>query len=125
MRSVLALPDAAASATRGLRRRSASVQIAADRSAGVRAAHEHDHVGHRERRRRTLPSKVEVKPTPKPKGPTRAQLLAKALAKCRKQFKHNSHKKATCEKQARKKYGHSAKKAKRAKKASRRHRRGR
>jgi hypothetical protein len=60
----------------------------------------------------TLPAREAVKPPPKP--PTRAQLLAKALAKCKKQFKHKPHKRITCEKQARKKYGHSAKKSKKA-----------
>jgi hypothetical protein len=53
-----------------------------------------------------------VKTTTKP--PTRAQLLAKALKVCRK--KGNRHKRATCEKQARKKYG-----AKSAKSSVRRH----
>jgi hypothetical protein len=45
-------------------------------------------------------------PTPvspaKPKTPTRAQLLAKALKACRK--KHNPHKRLACQKQAHKRY---------------------
>jgi hypothetical protein len=36
--------------------------------------------------------------------PTRAQLLAKALTSCRKKYKHHKTKRATCEKQARKRY---------------------
>jgi hypothetical protein len=36
---------------------------------------------------------------------TRAQLLKKALAQCRKRFKHSKQKRVTCERQARKKYG--------------------
>jgi hypothetical protein len=40
---------------------------------------------------------------------TRAQLLAKALKKCRKQFAHKAQKRKACEKKARKRYG--AKKA--------------
>jgi hypothetical protein len=44
---------------------------------------------------------------------SRAELLKKALAKCRKQFKHNARKKASCERAARAKYG--------AKKASAKH----
>jgi hypothetical protein len=36
---------------------------------------------------------------------TRAQLLAKALAACRKKYKHNKHKRAACERSARRKYG--------------------
>ena len=36
---------------------------------------------------------------------TRAQKLKKALKKCRKQFRHNKHKRAKCESQARKKFG--------------------
>ncbi|HTZ85442.1 MAG TPA: hypothetical protein VMB05_02130 [Solirubrobacteraceae bacterium] len=45
---------------------------------------------------------------------TRAQKLTKALKACRKQFKHNKQKRASCEAKARKKYG--AKKAKKSKK---------
>jgi hypothetical protein len=40
---------------------------------------------------------------------TRAQLLAKALAACRKRYKHSHARRAACERQARKRYG--AKKA--------------
>ncbi|HST34507.1 MAG TPA: hypothetical protein VLJ80_13425, partial [Solirubrobacteraceae bacterium] len=47
------------------------------------------------------------------KSPTRSQLLAKSLKKCRKQFKHAKQKRVACEKKARKKYG--------AKKASKTH----
>jgi hypothetical protein len=36
---------------------------------------------------------------------TRAQKLAKALKKCRKQFKHSKNKRAACEKKARKQFG--------------------
>ena len=36
---------------------------------------------------------------------TRAQLLAKALKKCRNQFAHNKHKRKACEAKARKRYG--------------------
>lgn len=55
----------------------------------------------------------------KPKPPTRAQLLAKALKACR--AKHDKRKRAACEKQARKRYGTIAKaKKKPAKKSSRR-----
>ncbi len=49
---------------------------------------------------------------------SRSQKLAKALAKCRRQFKHNKHKRQACEKSARKKYG--ARKAKKSKKAKKR-----
>jgi hypothetical protein len=56
-----------------------------------------------------LDNKVVVKPTVK--KPTRAQLLAKALKKCKKV--KNTKKRAACQKQARKKYG--AKKASKAK----------
>jgi hypothetical protein len=40
----------------------------------------------------------------KAKKLSRAQLLAKALETCRKRYKHNKHKRQTCERQARKKY---------------------
>jgi len=53
------------------------------------------------------PGPVEKKSKPKP--PTRAQLLAKALASCRKRYKHNKKKRASCERSAHHKYG--AKKA--------------
>ncbi len=36
--------------------------------------------------------------------PTRAQLLAKALTKCRKKYRHNKHKRQACERAARKRY---------------------
>jgi hypothetical protein len=39
------------------------------------------------------------------KSPTRSQLLAKSLKKCRKQFKHAKQKRVACERKARKKYG--------------------
>jgi len=51
----------------------------------------------------TLAQKTEQKPAVKPKSPTRAQLLAKALSSCKKDKKKN--KRLACEKQARKKYG--------------------
>jgi hypothetical protein len=47
---------------------------------------------------------------------SKAQQLAKALKKCRTQFKHNKKKRAACEKQARKKYGPKKKAKKKAKK---------
>jgi hypothetical protein len=47
---------------------------------------------------------------------TRAQLLAKALKACRKQFKHKHKKRAACEKHARKKYGPKSKKKSKKKK---------
>jgi hypothetical protein len=47
---------------------------------------------------------------------TRAQLLAKALKSCKKQFKHEGKKRSACEKKARKKYG--VKKTSSGKKAS-------
>jgi NHL repeat len=50
--------------------------------------------------------------TGKSKGLTNAQKLTKALAQCRKHWKHAKKKRAACEKQAKRKYG--AKKAKRA-----------
>ncbi len=53
--------------------------------------------------------------------PTRAQQLAKALASCRKRYRHNKPKRAACEKTARKSYAPSKKKA--ARKASATHRR--
>jgi hypothetical protein len=48
---------------------------------------------------------------------TRAQQLAKALKACRKQFKHNKAKRASCEKKAHKKYGAKKTKKKSSKKA--------
>jgi hypothetical protein len=59
-------------------------------------------------KQQTLPSKTVVKPTPKPL--TRAQKLKRALAACRKAHKHAKAKRASCERQARHRYG--AKKAK-------------
>jgi DNA-binding beta-propeller fold protein YncE len=56
-------------------------------------------------KQQTLPVKTVVKPKP----PTRAQKLAKALAQCRKKYKHAKKKRARCEHQARATYG--AKKA--------------
>ena len=41
-------------------------------------------------------------PSNKPKPPTKAQLLAKALKKCR--TKHNKKRRKTCERQARRRY---------------------
>jgi DNA-binding beta-propeller fold protein YncE len=57
----------------------------------------------------TLNAKTEQKPavTPKPKAPTRAQLLAKALKTCKKDKKKS--KRVACEKQARAKYGPKSK----------------
>jgi hypothetical protein len=65
----------------------------------------------------TLNAKTEQKPTvtPKPKAPTRAQLLAKALKSCKKDKKKS--KRVACEKQARVRYGSKSK----GKKASARH----
>jgi hypothetical protein len=48
---------------------------------------------------------MRVAGCPRVKGFKRKSKLALALAKCRKQFKHNAHKRARCEHQARKKYG--------------------
>jgi hypothetical protein len=45
--------------------------------------------------------------TPKPKAPTRAELLAKALKTCKKDKKKS--KRAACEKHARAKYGSKSK----------------
>jgi hypothetical protein len=53
---------------------------------------------------------TETKPKPKAKKPTRAQLLAKALASCRKRYKHNKHRRASCERSARHRYAPKAKK---------------
>jgi hypothetical protein len=51
-------------------------------------------------------------PTAKPKVLTRAQQFAKALKACRR--KHDKHKRATCERQTRKRYGPPKSKAKKA-----------
>ena len=48
---------------------------------------------------------IRVAGCPRVKGFKRKSKLALALAKCRKQFKHNAHRRARCEHQARKKYG--------------------
>jgi hypothetical protein len=50
-----------------------------------------------------LPSTVNKPPAPQPKPLTRAQKLAKALKACKKV--RNKRTRASCEKQARKKYG--------------------
>jgi hypothetical protein len=65
----------------------------------------------------TLNAKTEQKPTvtPKPKAPTRAELLAKALKSCKKDKKKS--KRVACEKQAHVRYGPKSK----GKKASTRH----
>ncbi len=55
-----------------------------------------------------LPSKTQVKPKPKP--PTRAQKLAKALKACRAQYRHSPKKRVACERAARKHYAPPAKK---------------
>jgi hypothetical protein len=46
---------------------------------------------------------------------SKSQLLAKALAKCRKQFKHNRRKRVACERAAKKKYGAAKKHSKKSK----------
>jgi hypothetical protein len=51
-------------------------------------------------------------PQGKPKPPTRAELLAKALKSCRSRYAHAKKRRQSCERQARAKYG--AKKAKKA-----------
>ncbi len=53
------------------------------------------------------PGNLAVLPTKegKSKKPTRAELLKKALASCRKRYKHAKHKRASCERQAKHKYG--------------------
>ncbi len=62
-----------------------------------------------------LPKKEEK---PKTKPLTRAQKLSKALAQCRKRYKHSRHKRMVCERQAKRTYGakhattHSKKKTK-------------
>lgn len=58
-----------------------------------------------------LPSKEE-----KPKPLTRAQKLKRALAACRKNYKHNKHKRAACEKRAHHAFGPVKKKATKKKK---------
>jgi hypothetical protein len=50
-------------------------------------------------------TRIGVTGCPRAKALTRAQLLARALKACRKQFKHNKKKRAACEARARKKYG--------------------
>jgi NHL repeat len=59
-------------------------------------------------------------PTTKPKTLTNAQKLAKALSSCRAKYKHSKRRRATCEKQAHKKYPTktTASKAKRARKTN-------
>ena len=71
---------------------------------------------------------VSSSKTVKPKPPTRAQELAKALASCREKHKHASKKRASCERAARKHYGSVKKRkpaAKKAKKSDARGGRGR
>jgi hypothetical protein len=65
-----------------------------------------------------LPSKKAKAPAKKPL--TRAQKLSKALQTCRKHFKHSKKKRASCEKQARKKYGVKKAKAKKSDSSDRR-----
>ncbi len=60
------------------------------------------------------------KASTKPKPLTRAQKLSKALKTCRSKYKHSGTKRIACEKQARKRYGHTAKKAKKATRTGRR-----
>ena len=50
-------------------------------------------------------TKIKVSGCPRVKGFKHKSKLALALAKCRKQFKHNARKRAHCERAARKKYG--------------------
>jgi DNA-binding beta-propeller fold protein YncE len=66
----------------------------------------------------TLPSKEAG--TPKPKQPSRAQLLAKALKACH--AKKDKKRRLSCERQARKRYGRSAKKSRKASRHSGRRR---
>jgi hypothetical protein len=56
-----------------------------------------------------IPPLPAGKPAGKAKSPTRAQKLARALKVCR--AKHNKHKRAACESQARKRYGSKAKRS--------------
>jgi hypothetical protein len=69
----------------------------------------------------TAQSEIRGELTSKPKKPTRKQLLAKALKKCRAKYKGKSRKaknrRGACEKQARRKYGpkHTAKHSSRRK----------
>lgn len=51
-----------------------------------------------------------------------AQKLAKALAKCRKRYKHNKHRRQTCERQAHKKYPTTKNHTKRPRRTHRAHR---
>jgi hypothetical protein len=47
-----------------------------------------------------------VRPSPpKPKSPTRAQKLSRALSSCRKKYKESKSKRVTCERQAQRQYG--------------------
>ena len=73
-----------------------------------------------------LPAKqgVSSSKTVKPKPPTRAQELAKALTSCRSKYRHASKRRTTCERIARKRYGPVKKKKKPAKKASKSDARG-
>jgi DNA-binding beta-propeller fold protein YncE len=54
-----------------------------------------------------------------PKGPTRAQLLAKALRQCQKRYRHAKKRRAACQRSAHKRYG-PKKPVKKAKKSSKR-----
>jgi hypothetical protein len=56
------------------------------------------------------------------KGYSKAQLLSKALKKCRKQFKHSKKKRGACEKRARKRYGPKKTAKKQARSAPHSHR---
>jgi hypothetical protein len=51
-------------------------------------------------------TRIKVTGCPRVKPFKRKSKLALALAKCRKRFKHNAHRRARCERHARKKYGH-------------------
>jgi hypothetical protein len=53
-------------------------------------------------------------PPAKQKSLTKAQKLARALASCRKRYKHSRKRRTTCEKQAHRAYGATARRATRA-----------
>lgn len=64
-----------------------------------------------------VPQVLGTKQVQQPKPPTKAQKLAAALKTCKKKYKAKKHKRVSCEKQARKKYGAKSSAAK-GKKAS-------
>jgi len=61
--------------------------------------------GNTSARQQVLPSKTETKPKTKPKPLRRAQKLAKALRACRSAHRHAAKRRASCERDARRRYG--------------------